>query len=125
MKTAQRILDTAAGLFNERGERNVSASDIALELEISPGNLYYHFKGKDGILSALFLSFYRDIAGMLAAPIADTDFLETNAPLERSWLFLTVIMEAMYAHRFIYLNMTDLMQRYRDKIGRASCRERV
>ena len=71
MKTAQRILDTAAGLFNERGERNVSASDVALELDISPGNLYYHFKGKDGILSALFLSFYRDIAGMLATPIAD------------------------------------------------------
>ena len=66
MKTAQRILDTAADLFNERGERNVSASDIALELDISPGNLYYHFKGKDGILSALFLHFYRDIAGMLA-----------------------------------------------------------
>ncbi len=37
MKTAQRILDTAADLFNERGERNVSASDIALELDISPG----------------------------------------------------------------------------------------
>ena len=66
------------------------------------------------MLSALFLSFYRDIAGMLATPIADTDFLETSAPLERSWLFLTVVMEAMYAHRFFYLNMTDLMQRYPD-----------
>ena len=114
MKTAQRIPATAAGLFNELGERNVSASDVALALDISPGNLYYHFKGKDGILSALFLNFYRDIAGMLATPIAETDFLETSAPLERSWLFLTVLMEAMYAHRFLYLNMTDLMQRYPD-----------
>ena len=58
MKTAERILITATRLFNDLGERNVTASDIALELDISPGNLYYHYKGKDSILSAIFSRFY-------------------------------------------------------------------
>ena len=112
MKTAQRILTTATQLFNERGERNVTASDIALELDISPGNLYYHFKGKDGILSALFTNYYRELAGMLAAPLVEDAFFRDANPLERSWLFLSVLVEVMFANRFLYLNLTDLMQRY-------------
>lgn len=112
MKTAQRILLTATQLFNELGERNVTANDIALELGISPGNLYYHFKGKDGIVSAIFASYYREMAGCLATPLITEDFLDQRRPLERGWLFLTVLLEVMYGHRFLYLNQSDLMQRY-------------
>ncbi|MAC36031.1 MAG: TetR family transcriptional regulator [Halieaceae bacterium] len=112
MKTAQRILLTATRLFNEQGERNVTANDIALELDISPGNLYYHFKGKDGIVSALFADYYRELASLLAAPLIDDNFLDQSNPLERGWLFLTVLLEVMYQHRFLYLNQSDLMQRY-------------
>ena len=114
MKTAQHILVTAARLFNEQGERNITASDIALEMDISPGNLYYHYKGKDGILSALFAACYQDLAGILAAPLIEESFLDEAQPLERSWLFLTVAMEVMYSNRFVYHNLTDLMQRYPD-----------
>ena len=114
MKTAQRILATSARLFNEQGERNVTASDIALELDISPGNLYYHFRGKDSIHSALFKAFYQQLAGMLAIPASEQHFLASNDPLERSWLFLTVVLETMLAHRYLYLNMSDLMLRYPD-----------
>ena len=87
MKTAQRILLTATQLFNEQGERNVTANDIALELDISPGNLYYHFKGKDGIVSALFAEYYRELASILATPLTADDFLDQSKPLERGWLF--------------------------------------
>ena len=114
MKTSERILVTATRLFNERGERNVTASDIALELDISPGNLYYHFKGKDAILGALFHDCYRELAGILATPILESSFLEDEEPLERCWLFLTVLLEVMYEARFLYLNQSDLMQRYPD-----------
>ena len=114
MKTSERILVTAARLFNEQGERNMSASDIALELDMSPGNLYYHFKGKDAILGALFHDCYRELAGILATPILESSFLEDEEPLERCWLFLTVLLEAMYEARFLYFNQSDLMQRYPD-----------
>lgn len=115
MKTAQRILAASARLFNEQGERNVTASDIALELDISPGNLYYHFRGKDSIHSALFKAFYQELAGMLAIPAGEERFLASNNdPLERSWLFLTVVLETMLAYRYLYLNLSDLMLRYPD-----------
>ncbi|WP_354693063.1 TetR/AcrR family transcriptional regulator, partial [Escherichia coli] len=44
-------------LFNEQGEPNVSTLEIANELGISPGNLYYHFHGKEPLVMALFERF--------------------------------------------------------------------
>ncbi len=112
MKTSELILQKSAALFNERGERNVAASDIALELDISSGNLYYHFRGKDQILSALFSSFYRVLFGMLSAPVIDKSFLKKEDILERSWFFFAVVLEKMFANRFFYQNLNDLMYRY-------------
>ena len=47
MKTPQKILLISLDLFNSQGEQNVTSVDIALELDISTGNLYYHYKNKE------------------------------------------------------------------------------
>src|SRR5690606_17555640 len=47
MKTRDRILECALQCFNARGEGNVSVLEIATELGISPGNLYYHPGGEE------------------------------------------------------------------------------
>lgn len=52
--TAARILEAALKLFNEYGFRNVSALMIAKHLDISHGNLAYHFKNKGDIVLAVF-----------------------------------------------------------------------
>lgn len=115
LKTADRILETARRLFNERGERNVTASDIALELDMSPGNLYYHFKGTDSIHLALFSQLQRDLVGLLGAPLQSPELFVDSAdesPVERSWLFLTVVLEQMLAYRYLYENPNDLSHRF-------------
>ena len=106
MKTKDKILATSLLLFNEDGEPNVTTVDIAHELDISPGNLYYHFKGKEAIIDALYTRFDDELSDILRAP------LETNISVEDSWFYLYVVFEQMYSFRFFYQNLTDILQRY-------------
>lgn len=53
-ETQDRILRTAIELFNEHGSAKISANRIADECGISSGNLYYHFKNKQAIISAIY-----------------------------------------------------------------------
>jgi AcrR family transcriptional regulator len=54
MSTRDRILNAALALFNDQGTGAVSTNHIAAAIEISPGNLYYHFRNKEDIIRALF-----------------------------------------------------------------------
>ena len=110
MKTRERIIATALALFNEQGEAHTTALDIADELDMSPGNLYYHFKGKEPIIDALFDRFEAKISATLAAPIAAP--LGQQDSIENNWFYLFVLLEDMHDYRFIYNNLTDLIDRY-------------
>lgn len=52
-RTAERILEVTLELFNRFGEPNVSTTLISAELNISPGNLYYHYPAKDELINSL------------------------------------------------------------------------
>jgi len=111
MKTNQKILQTSLLLFNEAGEPSITTVDIANEMEISPGNLYYHYRGKEVIIDALYEQFDREMVDILTAPVAE------SISVENSWFYLYVVLEEMYHYRFLYFNLTDIMRRY-DKIQR-------
>lgn len=108
MKTKDKILQCSLNLFNEEGEQNVTPVDIANELEISPGNLYYHFKGKDPIIKQLFLDFEEEFRMVLNAPV--------NKPLELSdnWVYFYILYEEIADFRFFYRNLQALLERYPD-----------
>lgn len=106
-RTRERILETALTLFNSRGEPGVTTSAIAEAMNISPGNLYYHFKSKEKIVEALFTEFRADIESTLATPTR-------RAPdAEDIWLFLHLVFEAIWRYRFIYRDVNDLLARHR------------
>ncbi len=54
MKTRDKIVYAALELFNQHGERNITTNHIADHIEISPGNLYYHFRNKQEIVREIF-----------------------------------------------------------------------
>lgn len=104
-KTKEKILRTALELFNNEGESQVSSVDIASVMGISPGNLYYHYKGKDEIITALFDDFDEELRIVLKAPV--------NAPLSLAdnWVYLYIIFEEIYDFRFFYKNLSELIGR--------------
>lgn len=106
-RTRERILETSLRLFNDFGEPNVTTQLIADELNISPGNLYYHFRSKDDIIESLFAVFERRIEDTLAAP-------ERRLPdVEDVWLFLHLVFESVWDYRFLYRDLTELVSRNR------------
>mgnify|MGYP000592642016 CR=1 FL=1 len=111
MKTRDRILYTSLELFNEEGEEQTTTIDIANELDISPGNLYYHFKGKDQIIGELFHQYEMALSNTLTAPI-EKPLSQDEANIEDNWYYLYVVMEEMYQYRFLYHNLDNILQRY-------------
>ena len=106
-RTRERILALALRLFNDLGEPNVTTSAIADEMNISPGNLYYHFRNKDDIIDALFEQFEREVDQLLDA----SDQRGSN--FEDAWLFLHLLFESIWRYRFVYRDLNDLLSRNR------------
>ena len=105
IKTRDRVLKTSLALFNSEGEAQVSTVDIAAVLGISPGNLYYHFKGKEAIIEALFDQFETELRQVLSAPI------EKPLSLEDNWIFIYIIFEEINDFRFFYEGMSSILER--------------
>ena len=106
-RTRERILETSLVLFNARGEPNVTTNHIADELEISPGNLYYHFRNKDDIIEQLFALYEERMDRALVAP---NDRLPG---LEDIWLQLHLVYECIWEYRFLYRDLVDILTRNR------------
>jgi AcrR family transcriptional regulator len=106
-RTRRRILDESLELFNERGEPSVTTGDIAVAVGISPGNLYYHFRNKDQIVAQLFarLEERLDIDPPVSADAAQA--------IEDLWLYLHLMLEAIWEFRFLYRNLHGVARRDR------------
>jgi AcrR family transcriptional regulator len=102
-RTRERILELSLRLFNDFGEPNVNTTLIAEEMNISPGNLYYHFKNKDDIINCIFQQFEREIDKLLALPT------EREPDVEDAWLFLHVLFELIWKYRFFYRDLNNLL----------------
>ena len=106
-QTRQRILDASLAMFNAQGEPNVTTNHIADELEISPGNLYYHFRNKDDIIEQLFAVYEQRMDAALSAPSGRLPGLEDV------WLQLHLVFECIWDYRFLYRDLVDILSRNR------------
>ena len=91
--TRQRILVAALLLFNDKGVTRTALNEIADEIDISPGNLHYHFRKKADVVDALVAEFEADSRRVLQPP--------DDASIDDFWLFLHLLLEFAAAYRFL------------------------
>ena len=105
-RTAERILEVTLDLFNRFGEPNVSTTLISAEMNISPGNLYYHYPAKDELINSLFDRYERSLGELLRAADDVRD-------VEDAWFFLHSLFELIWQYRFLYRDLNDLLSKNR------------
>lgn len=110
--TRHRILVASLVLFNEQGVPRTTINDIADEIDISPGNLHYHFRRKEEIVDALTAEFQADARKVLHPPDSET------VSLDDFWWFLHHLLELKGAYRFMLTDTEVLADEY-PKVARA------
>jgi len=104
-RTRERILELSLRLFNEFGEPNITTTVIAEEMNISPGNLYYHFRNKDDIVNSIFVQFETEIERILTVPAG------RRPNMEDVWLYLPLMFELNRRSRSFNRSANALLSR--------------
>ncbi|CBL46884.1 Transcriptional regulator [gamma proteobacterium HdN1] len=105
IKTRDRILITSLELFNLCGEPNTTTIDIANEMDISPGNLYYHFRNKDEITTGLFALYETAMNEALEPP------KENKLEMLDYWMYVHIVFEKIWEFRFLHRDMVSILER--------------
>lgn len=86
------ILDAARKLFGTKGYTVTSIADLAEALGVTKGALYYHFKSKEAILSAL-----------VAEPAAEIAVIASDAAERTPQELLTALIDLQAKHPAAYM----------------------
>lgn len=107
--TREKILDGALKLFNENGEGSVTTAQIAEYLNISEGNLWYHFRTKRDIVFELFCRLEAEVDKNLSR------LPDENVDLKDFMRYLARAFEYLWEYRFLF----------RDRFGLATDEEAI
>jgi AcrR family transcriptional regulator len=81
-------------------------------MNISPGNLYYHFRNKDDIIGELYAAYETAVLPLLTAPD------DPPPGVEDLWFLLHVLFERMREYRFLYRDLDEITSRNRKLAAR-------
>lgn len=103
MGVKERILEVALKLYNERGINAITTRHIAKELEISPGNLHYHFRHTSDIIEALYDEFVAQIEAQMAK-------FNLGQSIDMTYLYdlNSACFDVIYKYRFGFVNTGDI-----------------
>lgn len=118
--TKDNIISKAISLFNKYGFSNVSMKDIADALEISPGNLTYHFNRKEDLLLAIYKQM-NDEQDELATSINELPGIANIHAL------LVPLMDLNLKYRFFFVDMLHIARTFPsiDKLNKAHIKMQI
>jgi len=106
MKTEQRIIDRAIEYYNKEGLTNVTSRDLAKSLNMSHGNLDYHFENKEVLLMAIYKRMKKDISGFYMERDVFTD------PFEHFNELLIRLEKFHETYSFFNLDVLEISRKY-------------
>lgn len=106
METKEKILQTAKELFNERGLDSTSAKNVAAEMNISDGNLRYHFRTKEDLVYALYMQLVEAFDAQLS------QYEQMNFSLAQVYQSLSYVYLKLYDYRFLMADFVAIMRRF-------------
>jgi len=106
MKTRDRVILTSLALYNVRGVATVSNNHVSEEMDISPGNLHYHFKTKQQVIETILGEFEKEFAELFAV-----DGNTINS-IEDLFFILHISYELMEYYSFIFRDIDYIITKY-------------
>lgn len=102
MRTKDKIIQTARTLFNQYGYWNVTIRMIASELDISSGNLNYHYKKREDILEELYFIMVAEFDQHAEQS------KETSITFKKIKADIVKIMGSMMTYKFFWTDLYSL-----------------
>ena len=103
LTTKNKILDTAVSMLNERGLSNVKLRDVSQALQISIGNLTYHYPKWENLIDDIFAEFQAEINRLYN--YFPKDISEVVSYIER-------IYEIQIKYAFLFSNFYIFFQQF-------------
>lgn len=105
MKTKEKILVYALRMFNEQGAEKISTRHIATEMNISVGNLHYHYPNKNEVILQLMKAFLKRTDALAI-------LLEQEPPGPHNWTaVIELTFELIVEYRFLFNDRLVLTRR--------------
>ncbi|MBC9929166.1 TetR/AcrR family transcriptional regulator [Chitinophaga qingshengii] len=104
--TKEKIRNAALKLFNEQGIDTITIRHIAKELDISHGNLQYHYKNTNEIILVLFKELNEGFSRLFAQ---QENMEHITFHHFRTWV--EVLIEQIWHYRFIFLQFVEVTRR--------------
>ena len=106
MKRKDAILDHARMLFNELGFNAISLKAIAKKMDISYGNVTYHFPKKDAILLQLYLNMRKEHL------LISKQFSSSGNLLQDIILAPNSTFDISFHYRFLFIEFAEIMRNH-------------
>ena len=107
MNTKNKIIEAAIRLYNEKGLSNVTSRHIAAAINISHGNLEYHFPNKEALLLAIYKQMRQEVSGFYQDQTNDI-----SNPVEYLHNILVRLEEFQSKHMFFSLDVLEISRKY-------------
>ena len=101
--TKANILQKAVEVFNEKGTAEVSMNSLAKALDISPGNLQYHYRSKKDLIRAILEEMFKEF---------DVIYESSEEPFTLDTLrrIMRINFDLVWKYRFFYRENAALLR---------------